>query len=478
MKRREFLRTAGTLTGGLIGVGLRIGGVGESRGGSWVSAGVLGPLRVLADNPRYFTVDGKRAVYVTGSHTWANLQDMGLSDPPPPFDFAGYLDFLARYGHNFIRLWRWEPPQWNYGAARKGQPSFCTPHPWMRTGPGEAADGKPKFDLTRLDEAYFARLRERVQAAAKRGIYVSVMLFEGHCLQFAEEGWRFHPFHPDNNVNQLSIDWQDYYTLNNSKVWELQASYIRKVMDAVGDLDNVLYEVCNEAGPYSTEWQYQVIRFVKEEGRRRGRERPVGMTFQYRGGKNDDLFASPADWISPNPEGGFRDDPPPNDGRKVVLNDTDHLWGEGGNPVWVWKTFTRGHCPLFMDRIVELSQKVVTWAGRAPVEDIPGSEEIRRAMGVTARVAEEVALEKMLPLPELSSSGFSLVHSGHEYILYIPEGATVEVDLRDAKGTFEVTWVHPVEGSRQKAEPVLGGDWRQLKLPGPAPMAVVLRKRS
>ena len=478
MKRREFLRTAGTLTGGLIGVGLRIGGVGESRGGSWVSAGVLGPLRVLADNPRYFTVDGKRAVYVTGSHTWANLQDMGLSDPPPPFDFAGYLDFLARYGHNFIRLWRWEPPQWNYGAARKGQPSFCTPHPWMRTGPGEAADGKPKFDLTRLDEAYFARLRERVQAAAKRGIYVSVMLFEGHCLQFAEEGWRFHPFHPDNNVNQLSIDWQDYYTLNNSKVWELRASYIRKVMDAVGDLDNVLYEVCNEAGPYSTEWQYQVIRFVKEEGRRRGRERPVGMTFQYRGGKNDDLFASPADWISPNPEGGFRDDPPPNDGRKVVLNDTDHLWGEGGNPVWVWKTFTRGHCPLFMDRIVELSQKVVTWAGRAPVEDIPGSEEIRRAMGVTARVAGEVALEKMLPLPEVSSSGFSLAYTGHEYIVYIPEGATVEVDLRDAKGTFEVTWVHPVEGSRQKAEPVPGGDWRQLKLPGPAPMAVLLRKRS
>jgi len=478
MKRREFLRTAGTLTGGLLGVGLRIGGVGESRGGSWVSAGVLGPLRVLADNPRYFTVDGKRAVYVTGSHTWANLQDMGLSDPPPPFDFAGYLDFLARYGHNFIRLWRWEPPQWNYGAARKGQPSFCTPHPWMRTGPGEAADGKPKFDLTRLDEAYFARLRERVQAAAKRGIYVSVMLFEGHCLQFAEEGWRFHPFHPDNNVNQLSIDWQDYYTLNNSKVWELQASYIRKVMDAVGDLDNVLYEVCNEAGPYSTEWQYQVIRFVKEEGRRRGRERPVGMTFQYRGGKNDDLFASPADWISPNPEGGFRDDPPPNDGRKVVLNDTDHLWGEGGNPVWVWKTFTRGHCPLFMDRIVELSQKVVTWAGRAPVEDIPGSEEIRRAMGVTARVAGEVALEKMLPLPEVSSSGFSLAYTGHEYIVYIPEGATVEVDLRDAKGTFEVTWVHPVEGSRQKAEPVPGGDWRQLKLPGPAPMAVLLRKRS
>ena len=478
MKRREFLRTTGSFAGGILAMGVGVGGVKPLPASAGVTSSAMGPLRVLADNPRYFTADGKRAVYVTGSHTWANLQDMGLSDPPPPFDFAGYLDFLVRYGHNFIRLWRWEPPQWNYGAARKGKLSFCTPHPWVRTGPGEAADGKPKFDLTRFNEEYFTRLRDRVQAAGKRGIYVSVMLFEGHCLQFAEEGWRFHPFHPDNNVNQLSMDWQDYYTLKNPKVWELQARYIRKVMDAVNDLDNVLYEVCNEAGPYSTEWQYQVIRFVKEEGRRRGKEHPVGMTFQYRGGKNADLFASPADWISPNPEGGFRDDPPPNDGRKVVLNDTDHLWGEGGNPVWVWKTFTRGHCPLFMDRIAKLSQKVVTWAGRGPEEDIPRSEEIRRAMGVTAQVAAEVALEKMLPVPELSSSGLCLASIGQEYIVYIPEGNAVEVDLRDAKGSFEITWIHPVEGSRQKGQPVEGGDRRQLKLPRPAPMAALLKKRA
>ena len=30
-------------------------------------------------------------------------------------------------------------------------------------------------------------------------------------------------------------------------------------MDTVSDLDNVLYEVCNEAGPYSIDWQYHII---------------------------------------------------------------------------------------------------------------------------------------------------------------------------------------------------------------------------
>jgi len=33
--------------------------------------------------------------------------------------------------------------------------------------------------LEKFDESYFARLRRRVEMAAERGVYVSVMLFEG-----------------------------------------------------------------------------------------------------------------------------------------------------------------------------------------------------------------------------------------------------------------------------------------------------------
>lgn len=63
-----------------------------------------GPLRVHPTNPRYFTDDGQRAVYLIGSHTWDNLQDMGETDPPAAFDFNAYLDFLAKLDHNVIRL--------------------------------------------------------------------------------------------------------------------------------------------------------------------------------------------------------------------------------------------------------------------------------------------------------------------------------------------------------------------------------------
>jgi hypothetical protein len=37
--------------------------------------------------------------------------------------------------------------------------------------------------------------------------------------------------------------------------------------------------------------------------------------------------------------------PPSNDGRKVVIADTDHLARGGGVSLWAWKSFLRGHHP-------------------------------------------------------------------------------------------------------------------------------------
>jgi len=51
--------------------------------------------------------------------------------------------------------------------------------PWLRTGPGRGRDGELKFDLTKFREEYFKRLRARVLEAGRRGIYVSIMLFNG-----------------------------------------------------------------------------------------------------------------------------------------------------------------------------------------------------------------------------------------------------------------------------------------------------------
>lgn len=147
-------------------------------------------------------------MYLTGAHTWDSLQDMGEANVPAAFDFNAYLDFLAKHDHNFIRLWRWELVSWDTSAndEKTGRRLLAAPHPLARTGPGQALDGKPRFDLDQSDEDYFRRLRSRVAAARDRGIYVSVMLFEGWAVQHVHDAWRAHPFHPANNVNGFDGD--------------------------------------------------------------------------------------------------------------------------------------------------------------------------------------------------------------------------------------------------------------------------------
>jgi len=121
-----------------------------------------GPLRVSTVNPRYFADSSGKAVYLTGSHTWRNVQDS--ANVP---DFTAYLDFLKKYGHNYTRLW-----------VHRGSPGgpALTPTIYARTGPGTALDGGPKYDLTKFDQAFFDQLRARCIAARDRGIYVQVML--------------------------------------------------------------------------------------------------------------------------------------------------------------------------------------------------------------------------------------------------------------------------------------------------------------
>ena len=48
--------------------------------------------------------------------------------------------------------------------------AYAQPHPWMRTGPGIAADEKAKCDQTRFDPEYFGRMRQHIQAAGARGL--------------------------------------------------------------------------------------------------------------------------------------------------------------------------------------------------------------------------------------------------------------------------------------------------------------------
>lgn len=414
-----------------------------------------GPLKVHPANPRYFTDGSGKAIYLTGAHTWPTLQDsylaVGTTDPPPAFDYPGYLDFLQEHNHNFIRLWRLEPARWR---RRNTDPfNYVTFQPWKRTGPGNALDGKPKFDLNQLDPAYFNRLRERVIAARDRGVYVSIMLFEG--LVRKPLYWEGCPFNGGNNVNGINGDTNgngrgmESQTLQVPAITRLQEAYVRKVIDSVNDLDNVLYEIANESlgGAAANEWQYHLINFIRDYEARKPKQHPVGMTA---GGDMtlDVLMKCPADWISPTSFSQV------STGAKVSLVDTDHIWGVGGDRVWAWETFLRGHNPIWMDPYDPKFHG--SWNRVADFRD-----NLLLNLGYTAQYAKKVNLAEMAPHDALASTGYCLAKTGSEYLVYQPRSSRFDkwgraiydqtgsstFTLDRSAGTYRYEWFNPATGA-------------------------------
>jgi hypothetical protein len=247
-------------------------------------------------------------------------------------------------------------------------------------------------------------------------------------------------------------------------VLELQQAYVRKVIDTVNDLDNVLYEIANESFGDSTEWQYHLIRFVKEYESTKPKQHPVGMTFQYKGGTNAILNDSPADWISPNPgeaKENYREHPCAACSPKVVVNDTDHLWGHtGGDNIWVWRSFTRGLNVLFMEELLPSP----TWQDSA-----------RQAMGQVRRFADRMDLAAMRPDPQLSATGYCLANPGREYLVFQSNKGEFTLNLTAAKDTFRVEWFNVNAGRSIPSEPVEGGAVRTFTTPFPGPAALYLK---
>ncbi|TMQ05007.1 MAG: hypothetical protein E6J90_50100 [Deltaproteobacteria bacterium] len=402
----------------------------------------IGPLRVDPQNHRYFTAGNGKAVYLTGSHTWSNFKDRAHVDPPPAFDYPGFLDFLIAHHHNFIRLWTWE--QTHSYDDDPNNLLYFTPFAWQRTGPGTATDGKPRFDLDKLDPAYFTRLHDRVAAARDRGIYVSVMLFDGWDLvngYNATDGG--YPFAQGNNVNSVAIAGAAAFSVGNA-ITARQQAYVRAVIDAVDDLDNVLYEIANETDASAVAWQYQMVDFVKSYEATKPMQHPVGMTSTYPG-SDAALFASAnhADWISPSGQlvAG--------DGRKVILNDTDHSYGwtqlkadgPAAQRAWAWETFCIGAAPMFMDPYLEV------WAGRNNPSGgrlDPTWNTIRDALGFTHIYADRLNLERALPSPSLCSTGYCLAEPGHQYLVYQPSSGAFTLNV--LAGAYQLEWFNPATG--------------------------------
>src|SRR5947199_6752301 len=126
----------------------------------------LAPFALHPENPHYFLFRGKPTVLITsGEHYGAVLNR--------DFDYVKYLDELNAHHLNLTRTFTgvYCEDARSFGITRNTlAPAegklVC---PWARSDAPGYAGGGNKFDLSKWDPAYFARLKDFVGKAADRG---------------------------------------------------------------------------------------------------------------------------------------------------------------------------------------------------------------------------------------------------------------------------------------------------------------------
>ncbi len=112
------------------------------------------------------------------------------------------------------------------------------------------------YDLTQFNPDFFTRLRERISAAREKGLYASVMLFQGFSMSNKKErpawipkkeilGTAIHTIEK-NNVNRVSMAIETamgkakrYTQCPIPRLTKLQEQYVKKMIDTLNDFDNI-----------------------------------------------------------------------------------------------------------------------------------------------------------------------------------------------------------------------------------------------
>jgi len=234
--------------------------------------------------------------------------------------------------------------------------------------------------------------------------------------------------------------WRFRVTQSIPAITALQENYVKAVINAVNDLDNVIYEISNESDESANAWQYHMIDFIRSYEATKTKQHPIGMTVPWPATAPDaSVFGSGADWVSME---GDVDNPIEVDGTKVSLWDTDHLCGICGSSSAVWKAITKGHNPLLMDG----------YDGSAGVGDPmynpndPKWEQIRTTLGWARSYAARMDLKLATPHSDFGTE-YCLANWGVQYLVFLPSGGKVTLNLgAPGTGTLNVEWFNPTTG--------------------------------
>ena len=406
----------------------------------WLALGASltgGALAPHPSHPFYFRGKDGQPVVLIGNYTWGTFSDAD-------YDYKAMFDTLRASHLNFARVWVCWGNETGFEDQRPPQNYHrINVVPYQRTGPGNANDGKPKFDLTKFNLAFFDRLRAVCAAARERGVFLQLTLFDAWMIKHPHL-WRLHAYHRDNNVNSVDGDprhtgtgtdgEQGFCSLGNPKVLEAQKAFVRKVVDAVNEFDNVLFEIANE-NYYNAEWERHLCEFIHEYEKSKPKQHmamPLDLpNHDYGGIKTYDIGRLHANLLKARAL------------KQPLLFDTDGIGTPDDATVRkaAWTAFVSGGHVNYLDDSLQ--------PGSEHGGDFRGSRRaaLRQQLGYLARFTRQVRFWEMQPEDGLVKAGHAFaMASADELVAYLPGGGSVTLDLSNRKGFFTARWFDPRAG--------------------------------
>lgn len=260
------------------------------------------------------------------------------------------------------------------------------------------------------------------------------------------------------------------------KTLHYQEAYIRKVVDTLNDLNNVIFEVCNEALPDdpTNRWQTHLAEYFKSYEKTKPLQHLIGFTGSGMENRDDpwpDMEKQKIDaveFVSPREAEIYRSSPPANDGQKIVFADSDHISPFGRDNVWVWKSFTRGLHPQALEAYGVIPEN-------PPNIDYERDRLVRLALGQCLDYANKMDLVSMVPRQDLSSTAFCLANPEKEYLVFSPDGKAFNLATESNLHAFSLEWLSVNTG---EITPGMSTNSKTLKPPFDGPAVAYLKRIS
>ena len=420
----------------------------------------------VAGNGHYFEYNGK-PVFLVGLGSWTPINHND-------FDYVAHNQWYQLYGINYNRITLTS--------------TWYTDHlkhvfPWNRSTTAGANDGGNKFELNDWDPVFWDRLKGYLQDCEDRGIIVCIQFFDECSVEAGSKRWNHHPFNPQNNINSIpdldttdasyssSTGWsKTFYNVNNSVLMTLQDIYMQKLLDETSQYENVIYEMANEYGgegstqfPGHFAWPQHWIEFFNDYETANGVQLLLtNMPFGEDYDQAEYFAVSGIDSIDAYRQfPSYRDVQGVNDFLGAHYNKGKPIFaGKIGNDVGeergnvndnrkrLWTLFVSGGAG---SGIKGSCWGIVDWTDDRTMEEMVSN--------IHNFIETGVEFWDMTPSDNLITSGtaYCLANVGTEYVVYLPDGDSVTVDLSGARGTLNVEWYNPKDGTYYAERHVIGG---------------------